>query len=298
MRVASHTVSAGIVRQIQQLGGQQAKLQGQIASGQRISQPGDDPAAVGRVLNLESERRQITQFGRNASTALAVAQATFSGLQGIKRISDRAGELATLGTGVLGAEAMRAYGAETDQLIEQAVQAANTRFSGNYLFAGTAVDTPAVSVTRDAAGRITSVSYDGNTAQSSLPLSEATSVAPSASGATNQGLAGFIANLISLRDALNSGDTAAVAATQPALTGSEDLLVAAIADNGGMQTRIQASQALQADRLNSAEQLISVETSADLAAAVVKLNQTQTAYQAALQSAANIMRLSLLDYIQ
>jgi|CXWL01.1.fsa_nt_gi flagellar hook-associated protein 3 FlgL len=298
MRVASHTVSAGIVRQIQQLGGQQAKLQGQIASGQRITLPEDDPAAVGRVLNLESERRQITQFGLNAATALAQAQASFSGLQGIKKVSDRAGELATLGTGVLGAEALQAYGAEADQLVEQAVQAANTRFSGNYIYAGTAVDAPAVTVTRDASGRITAVSYAGNSAQAAIPLSEATSVAPGTSGATNQGLADFITNLISLRDALNSGVTTAVAATLPGLNASEDLLVAAIADNGGMQTRILASQAQQADRTASVDQLISAETSADLAATVVKLNQTQTAYQAALQSAANIMNLSLLDYIR
>ncbi|MBI2814299.1 MAG: flagellin [Opitutae bacterium] len=298
MRVASGSVSDSIVRQIQQLSSQQAKLQSQVATGQRISQPEDDPAAVGRVLNLESERRQITQFGLNASTALAVAQSAFSGLQGIKKISDRAGELATLGTGVLGPAAMQAYGAEAGQLIEQAVQAANTRFSGNYLFAGTAVDAPAVSVTRDVGGRITAVSYDGNSAQAVIPLSEATSIAPSTGGATNQGLADFITNLIGLRDALNSGAPAAVAATQAALTDSEDLLVAAIADNGGMQTRIEASQAQQADRTTSVDQLISAETSADLAATVMKLNQTQTAYQAALQSAANIMRLSLLDYIR
>jgi len=101
MRVSSNTVSDGIIRQIQQLSSQQAKLQSQVASGQRISQPEDDPAAVSRVLNLESERRQISQFGKNADNALAIAQASFSGLQGIKKISDRAGELATLGTGVL-----------------------------------------------------------------------------------------------------------------------------------------------------------------------------------------------------
>lgn len=298
MRIASNTISDDIVRQIQQLSGQQAKLQTQVATGQRISQPEDDPAAVGRVLNLESERRQITQFGLNATTALAVAQSAFSGLQGIKKISDRAGELATLGTGVLGPQALQAYGAEADQLIEQAVQAANTRFGGNYIFAGTAVDAPAVTVTRDASGHITSVSYAGNSAQTVIPLSEATSVAPSTSGTTNQGLADFITHLISLRNALNSGSTAAVAATQPALTGSENLLVSAIADNGGMQTRIQASQAQQTDRITSVDRLISAETSADLAATVVKLNQTQTAYQAALQSAATVMHLSLLDYIK
>ena len=298
MRVASNTISDGIVRQIQHLSSQQSKLQNQVATGQRITQPEDDPAAVGRVLNLESERRQIAQFGLNAMAALAVAQSAFSGLQGIKKISDRAGELATLGTGVLGPDAMRAYGAETDQLIEQAVQAANTRFSGNYIYAGTAVNAPAVTVTRNASGQITSASYAGNSAQALIPLSEATSVTPSTSGATNQGLADLITNLISLRDALNSGSTVAVAATQPALTTSEDLLVSAIADNGGMQTRIQASQSQQADRTASVDQSITGETGADLAATVVKLNQTQTAYQAALQSAANIMRLSLLDYIK
>jgi len=297
MRVSSNTISDEIVRQIQQLTSQQAKLQGQVASGQRITLPEDDPAAVGRVLNLQSENRQITQYGSNAATALEISQASASGLQGIKKISDRAGELVTLGTGVLGPDAMTAYGSETDQLIEQAVQAANTRLSGNYIFAGTAVTTPPITVVRNASGQITSVSYAGNAAQAAIPLSETTSVTPSTGSATNNGLATFINNLITLRDALNSGSTAAVSATQPALTTSEDMLVSAIADNGGVQTRIVASQAQQADRTTSVDQLISTETSADMPATIVKLNQAQTAYQAALQSGAMIMKTSLLDYI-
>ena len=298
MRIASNTISDEIVRQIQQLTSQQAKLQGQVASGQRITLPEDDPAAVGRVLNLESENRQISQYGSNASTALEVAQASASGLQGIKKISDRAGELVTLGTGVLGPDAMKAYGSETDQLIEQAVQSANTRFNGNYIFAGTAVTTPPISVIRNASGQITSVSYAGNASQAAIPLSETTSVTPSSSNATNTGLTAFITNLISLRDALNSGSTAAVSATQPALTTSEDMLVSGIADNGGVQTRIVASQAQQADRSTSVDQLISTETSADMPATIVKLNQAQTAYQAALQSGSLIMKTSLLDYVR
>jgi len=298
MRVATSTVSDTIVRQIQLLSTQQGKLQNQIATGQRISQPEDDPAAVGRVLNLQTERRHVTQFANNTSKALEIAQASFSGLQGIKKISDRAGELGTLGTGVLGADAMKAYATETDQLIEQALQAANTRFNGNYIYAGTAVDAPAVTVVRDVNGKITSATYAGNAAQAAIPLSEAASITPSTNGTTNSGLAAFINNLVSLRDALNSGSTSAVGTAQTGLTSSEDLLVSALADNGGVQTRIEASQAQQADRTTSVDQLISSETSADLPATIVKLNQTQTAYQAALQSASNIMRLSLLDYIK
>lgn len=298
MRVASSTISDNIVRQIQLLSTQQGKLQNQVATGQRISQPEDDPAAVGRVLNLETERRHVTQYASNTSKALEISQASFSGLKGIKKISDRAGELATLGAGVLGADAMKAYATETDQLIEQAFQAANTRFNGNYIYAGTAVDAPAVTVVRNSSGQITSATYAGNTAQAAIPLSEAASVTPSTNSTTNAGLATFINNLVALRDALNTGNTSAVSTAQTNLNSSEDLLVAALADNGGVQTRIEASQAQQADRTTSVDTLISSETSADLPATIVKLNQTQTAYQAALQSASNIMKLSLLDYIR
>jgi len=298
MRIATNTVSDNIVRQIQQLTSQQAKLQNQVATGQRISEPSDDPAAVGRVLNLESERRQLAQYGNNASRALEISQATSSGLQGIKTISDRAGQLATLGTGAAGTASMQAYGTEADQLIEQAVQLANTRFNGDYVFAGTAVSAPPLNVVRDVNGKITSVTYVGNAAQAAIPLSEAASVSPSSSGATNSGLADFVTNLIAMRDALNAGDPTALAATQPALTTSEDLVVSAIADNGGVQTRIEASKSQQADRMTSLDSLVSSETDADMPSTIVKLTQTQTAYQAALQSAANIMHLSLLDYLK
>jgi flagellar hook-associated protein 3 FlgL len=298
MRIATNTVSEGIVRQIQQLSSQQARLQTQVATGQRILQPEDDPAAVGRVLNLQSERRQIDQYASNADRALQIAQASYSGLNSIKTISDRATELGTLGTGALGPEAMKAYGSEVNQLIEQALQFANTRFNGDYIYGGTAVDSPPFTATRDASGKIVSVTYAGNTAQASIPLSEATSIAPGTTGATNSGLSDFLNNLIALRDGLNAGDSAAVETSRTGLAQSEDLLISAIADNGGVQTRIEASRSQQADRMTSLDSLVSSETDADMPSTIVKLNQAQTAYQAALQSAANIMRLSLLDYIQ
>lgn len=85
MRVATTTVSDNIVRQIQLLGNQQGKLQNQVATGQRISQPEDDPAAVGRVLNLETERRHVTQYANNTAKALEITQASFPVCKGSKK---------------------------------------------------------------------------------------------------------------------------------------------------------------------------------------------------------------------
>jgi flagellar hook-associated protein 3 FlgL len=298
MRIASSTVSDSMIRQIQQLMSDQSKLQLQVSSGRRITQPEDDPAAVGRVLNLQTEQRQLSQYASNASRALTLSQTSFSGLQGLKKVSDRAGELATLGTGALSTDAMRIYGNEVDQLLEQALQLANSRSSGDYIYAGTAVDAPPFEATRDADGKIVSIAFNGNTDQASIPLSEATSVTPSTSGTTNAGMGAFLTNLVALRDGLASGDIAAVRATQPGLLDSENLIIAAMADAGGMQTRIEAAQAQQLDRAMGLEKLVSTESSVDLPTTIVKLNQAQTAYQAALASAAKVMNLSLLDYIK
>jgi flagellar hook-associated protein 3 FlgL len=298
MRVASSTVSDNIIRQIQALSAQQSALQTQVSTGQRITEPEDDPAAIARVLNLTSERRQVVQYQSNTSQALAISQASYAGLQSLKTVSDRAGQLATLGTGTLGADAMSSYATETNQLIEQAVQTANSQYNGNYLYAGTAVATQPFTVARDASGNVTGVTYAGNTAQTAINLSESSTIAPSTDGPTNTGIGDFINHLVALRDALNSGDTTAVAATQANLTDSENTLVTSIANVGGVQTRITATQTQQTDQLTSLDSEVSSETDADLPSTIVKLNQTQTAYQAALQSAVNIMNTSLLDYLK
>jgi flagellar hook-associated protein 3 FlgL len=298
MRIATSTISDNVVRQIQRLGVQQSTLQGKVASGQRITNPSDDPAAVSRVINLESERRALEQFSRNADRAMELSQASFSGLQQIKKISDRAAEIGTLGTGATSPDARNAYAAEIEQLIEQALQLGNTRFRNDYLFGGTAVDTPPFTASRDASGRPTAFTFAGNTSQASIPLSESSSIEPGTTAATNQGIGDFLNHLVTLRDALRAGDTTAISAIQNNLLASEDLLVDSLAEQGAIQMRIEVNQTQQKVRAENLEKLVSAEADADLATTIVSLNQTQLAYQAALQSSANIMRMSLLDYLK
>jgi flagellar hook-associated protein 3 FlgL len=298
MRIANSSLTENIVRQIQNLSSQQARLQNQVATGQRIFQPEDDPTAVGRVLGLESEQRQLTQFLRNADRALELQQASFSGLQEIKKVSDRATEIGTLGAGAISPDASKAYASELDQLIEQTLQLGNSKLRNDYLYAGTAVDAPPFVATRDAQGKVTSIAYAGNDQNSSMQLSESASIATGTSATTNHGLGSFLNQLVALRNALNANDTTAVNAAQTQLIDSEDLLVSALAEHGGVQTRIEANRFQLQDRAQNLESLVSSETDLDLPSTIVRLNQTQTAYQAALQSAANVMKLSLLDYIR
>ncbi len=298
MRVSSTTVSDQILNQIQSLGSRQAKLQNQVSTGQKIFEAEDNPAAIGRVLNLESEQRQIGQFGRNVTRALSLSEASFAGLQAIKKISDRATELGTLGASVNGAAAAAAYATEVDQLIEQAVQAANSKLGNDYLFAGAAVSSAPFVATRDAAGKITAVTYAGDSDRPAIPVSENSELTAGTSGTTNLGLRDFVNSLVGLRDALLANDPAAASVAQAGLIANEDELVSAIAEQGGVQARIEAAKTQHVARAATVESLVSAETDTDLPTAIVKLNRATTAYEAALQSGAKIMQLSLLDYIR
>jgi flagellar hook-associated protein 3 FlgL len=279
---------------------QQAKLQNQVATGQKIFQPEDDPSAVGRILTLDTEARQVQQFQTNANRALEVSQATYSGLQDIKTISDRAGEIATLGAGASSPDAYKAYATEVNQLIEQALQSGNAKLRNDYLFSGTALNTAPLTATRVPAGTgdITAVAYSGDNAQTSVQISQLANLSPGSSAATNTGLASFLNSLVALRDALNTGTSTAVSAVQPNLDSSENLLVNALSQQGAVQLRIEVAQSQQSTRSTNLEKLVSDEADADLATSATKLSQTSTAYQAALSSATKILQMSLMDYLK
>lgn len=298
MRVPTRSTSETVIAQLQKLGTNQAKLQKQVSTNQRIFLPSDDPAAMGRMLGIGNEQNQIAQFRRNIAKATDLAQSSYQGLSSLNDVATRAGELSTLGAGVLSDESAAAYGAEVDQLIEQAVQLGNTRFGQDYLYAGTAVDTPPFAASRDAAGKIVSVAYAGDSGQSTLRLSDTAEISPRTDGATNAGIGDFINRLVALRDALNANDTAAVSAAGAAIETATDPIVSAISQNGAVQLRIQVAGSQQGARADGLEKLASSEADVDMAATVVKLSQATNSYEAALASASKIMNLSLLDYLR
>ncbi|MCX6938190.1 MAG: flagellar hook-associated protein FlgL [Verrucomicrobia bacterium] len=298
MRISTASTSDNVLAQLQRLSTQQAELQNQVATGQRIFKPSDDPAAAARVISAQMERASVSQYARNADAALEYSKTSYSGLDQFKKLSDRAGELAVMGTGNLGTSAMQAYASEVDQLLEQAATSGNTRFRNDYVFGGTAVDTPPFTATRDADGKITAVAYVGDAGRVSVPLADGASIQPTPDAATNSGLADFMNQLVALRDALNAGDTNATQATRAGLDTSENLLVSSLSEHGAIQLRIEVAQTQQRTRLDSIETAISADADVDLTSTIVRLNQTTQAYEAALSSGSTMLKMSLLDYLK
>ena len=76
MRVTSGTYADRLVSNLGNITARQAKYQAQIATGQRVTLPEDDPSAVRRALDLDGERGRVGQFGRNIARLKETATTT------------------------------------------------------------------------------------------------------------------------------------------------------------------------------------------------------------------------------
>jgi flagellar hook-associated protein 3 FlgL len=311
MRVTSNTIPDSLVDQLAKLTLRQNRLQDMATSGQRVRLPEDDPSAMQRILNLQAEAKAGAQYQRNTSNLRAQTQASYEVVRGLKKVSDRAGELAVLADDLKSPEELKIYANEITQLIKQAVQTANGKFRGDYLLSGTRSDQPSFVLTTDADGLVTGVTYQGNSNVALFEVGQGLTLSVQSPGANTSGSgprglvtdsrsgADFFNHLISLQNHLLAGDTAAVASTDlPQLGRDEENLALSVGENGIVQARLDAAAGTAAQQALSLEGLVSNEADADLAQTLVRLNQTQTAYQAALQSGARLLSTSLLDYLR
>jgi flagellar hook-associated protein 3 FlgL len=302
MRVTANTFPNSLLQQLNSLNQRQNKLQNQAATGQRVQLPEDDPVAMRRVLDLQAEGKSTGQYQRNISRLQELAAASFSSIKALKSVSDRAREISISADGLKSQDELNIYANEVTELIKQAVQTVNAKNRGDYLFSGTLSDQVPFVLATDASGNVTSVTYQGNT---TFTLA-AQNVGENTSGAGPRGLiadsrvgADFFNHLISLQNNLLSGNVAAVEATDRAnLSQDEDNFLFHLGTNGAIQSRLETTNAIAGERTDTLEALVSQEADADLADTLVRLNQTQTAYQAALQSAGKILSSSLLDYLR
>ena len=130
-----------------------------------------------------------------------------------------------------------------------------------------------------------------------IQISDTLSIAPRLKEVDNQKISTFINNLVSLRDGLNTSSTSSITAARKALLASENEIVGVLANNASIQARLESVASQSASRFNDIEALISRDADVDQAQAMVNLTRQQTAYQAAMQAGAQVLKMSLLDYI-
>ena len=314
MRVTQNQFSESLVGRLNALTSRQYNLQSQVSSGLRLQAPSDDPAAMQNVLNYKTSKAEQEQYARSISTLQSRAAGAYNVLQQLNTLSSNASAVATSAGDVLKSGTdLSGYAATVSSDIENALVQVNKQdpATGQYLFGGTTSRQPPFVATRDASGKITGVTYQGNASVNQSEIAAGSTVTADVVGANTSGSgprglitdsnsgADLFNHLISLRDHLLANDRTAILNTDtPALRQDEDNLIFHVSLNGALQSRLETAATSASDNATSLDTMISHAAAADLVQTMVQLNQAQNSYQAALQSGAKIMQLSLLNYIQ
>ena len=302
IRITSNTLASRLTDELTRLSNSKTRLTQELASGRRLFDASDDVPATGRVMSYESEKRSLQQYERNAQRGLTNIAVSTSTLTSIQSMASQIFNLAPAAAASGDISQNQSFASQIDGLLEQAVSMANTQVSGTYLFGSKVTDTQPFTVDRDATtGRITAVHYSTAAGAADpapqIAISESAQVATSTSGTQNQELEAFFNNIVSLRDAVEVDNEAAITTFQNTLGDDEDRLTTMLSTLAVSQLRIKTTQEQNSTRFNQLADLSAGETEINTAETAVKYKTAMNAYEAALQAGSQLFERSLLDYI-
>lgn len=273
------------------------RLQEQLATGQRVNTPSDDPLAARRGINVRSEIERNEQFLTNISVVSPFMRATETATLSAVDLVQRLNQLTLQANNNIGATQRENLATEINEVLEGFLVESNTVNNGRYIFSGTRTNTVPFEAQRGADGEITAVTYRGNNRRFQVEISTGTFVNVNEPGsAVFQGSDDIFDLAIAIRDGARSGAD---------LTGELDRLnqirgqfLESIARLGATQGRVERV-ASNLDEVNL--QLTEVYTNnidADFADVTLNLNVQLSALQAALNAGARVIQPSLLDFVR
>jgi flagellar hook-associated protein 3 FlgL len=313
MRVASDSYTNTMLNEFSNLKQQQITLQNQVATGLSVQAPSDSPTAMETTLDDLSSQATQQQYSSNITTAQAQANSVYSVLQSLQTLTSQAQTIVTeAGSGTNSQSNLNSYATQVGSLIQEALQLVNTQdpSTGQYLFGGTNSGQQPFTTTTDANGNVTGVTYQGNASVNQTQVASGVTVAVEVPGANTSGSGSYglitdsrtgadlFNHLIQLQQDLSSGNTSNISSTDSAnLQKDEDNMTYQVANNGNVQDRLDTAASMASSQNTGLTTSISNVSGADLVTTMTALNQTQSAYEAALESSASIMQLSLVDFL-
>ncbi|MGA3324685.1 MAG: flagellar hook-associated protein FlgL [Terriglobia bacterium] len=267
----------------------------QIASGQKLNSPSDDPAAVASLVDLRMQSSSDTQYLQNITSLTGSLNVADSALSSVVEALTTAQTLGVEGAnGTVNSQNQQALAQQVQGIQQEILGLANTSYDGQYLFAGTATTTqPYVADASSASG----VTYHGNDSTNSVEISQGQAMPINLPGSQlfSNGATNAFKSLQDLYNALTTNGDVASATTE-------------VQNALNYVSTQQTFYGNSVDRLNNAQtfltqqqtQLTENESStldADMATVVTSLSQAKATQQALLDAGGNISQLDLFDYL-
>lgn len=270
--------------------------QSDVSTGRVIRTMSDDPTRAADAVTLRSELRRVAQRDRVAADTESRLRITDTALVTGLDLLTRAKELTVRASngGVADPAGRAAVATELSAIRDELLSIANTTYLGRSVFNGTAAG-PAYDASTG--------SYLGNDAAVTREVAAGVTITANITGeevfGAQAGPAGdLFAVLERLAVAVAAGDQTAIETEHANLDDGRAQLSAATAAVGSRAARLDDIK-VRAEYATAElrERLSSIEDT-DLAEGLIRMQADEQAYTAALQAAARVIPVSLLDFLR
>jgi len=136
-----------------------------MATQKKINRPSDDPIGMSRVLSLRKSKASVEQYNRNIDSGNSWIEITESKLSSVDELLIKAKEIAIAqSTATASAETRSISAVAVQQIIDEMLSLANSKYGDRYLFSGTKMDEEPFSASESEEATIgPAVAADGNT---------------------------------------------------------------------------------------------------------------------------------------
>ncbi|MCD6293530.1 MAG: flagellar hook-associated protein FlgL [Deltaproteobacteria bacterium] len=297
MRVSNrqmvNIVQSDLFRNAEQL----LKAQERVATRKLINRPSDDPIGMGKVLNYRKIISSIDQYNSNITSAKSRIEFTDTLLENLHDLLSEAKQISIEHSNELDPELRQGAAQQVEGIYDQVLAIANTKYDGNYLFAGHDTDTQPF--TEDGV-------YTGDNGQINIIVGEGAQVRINLTG--NEVFTGVdvasgthvFDDLKALKDALEADpfDASAVSGLTDNLEKGVNQVEGAAVKQSITYKRLETTENHWVKFKDSVVNMLSKIEDADLATAIVELKAQETAYEAALATAAKMFdKKSLVNFL-
>ena len=276
------------------------KAQRELGTGRRVNRPSDAPDEISRLLQVRSELAQTEQIRSNLGRIKTEVDTAEQSLQAAVRVLERAAVLGAQGVnGTTTAEQRRMIAEEVETLLTQMVGLARARVEARYIFSGDAdgqtpftidlsLDDPVSDYLGGPASR--QIQHPGGTTFSVARTGEEIFDNPDPDKNVFQAIN-------NLRLALRDNDEAAIGAALEQIESAAAHLNEQLAYYGAVQNQVAEGLDFAYKHELRLKTRISAIEDADLAEAILELNQATYQREIALASKPRTQRISLFDYL-
>jgi flagellar hook-associated protein 3 FlgL len=270
----------------------------QIASGQSVNVPSDNPAAADVLVQNADQTSQADQFQRSIGSVQGEIQSADSTLNSVVESLQQAISLGVEGAnGTVDAEDRQAIITQLQGIQSQLLNLANLTYQGNYVFGGTATQTTPYVLNPNASSGVT---YQGNSGTNSVTLGNHFSLQTNLPG--SELFSGSPSNMFqSIQDLINamdSNDTAVIGSAVTEVSNALNYIDGQRVFYGNALNQLTAQQTYLSSESTELAQQANTAGGADLTAVITNLTASQTSLQAALEAVGQTGQIDLFSYLR